>query len=171
MSCIHSAKQCKECKNATIYAWRKANPDKVRATKQKYYASEKGKACKRREHEAYVASGGRAEAEARRASKPLSEARKDARKRWAANNKWYYTADRALRRALNREASEFDRFVLQEAVLLAAQRKQSTGIEWHVDHVVPISKGGTSASTNIQVVPALWNRRKSNKHSEQFFCK
>jgi hypothetical protein len=60
--------------------------------------------------------------------------------------------------------------VLQEAVLLARLREQIVGGHWHVDHIIPVSKGGTSQPGNIQVVPAHWNRKKSNKHAERFFA-
>lgn len=170
MSCIHAEKQCKDCRNAAIYAWRKANPEKVRAAKRKYYASEKGKEQKKRSDAAFVASGGRAKAEACRAAKPLSEARKAARKKWAETNKTYFTAQRSMRRALESQLSPLEFWVLQEAVALARLREQMVGGDWHVDHIIPISKGGTSQPNNIQVVPAVWNRKKSNKYSGHFFA-
>lgn len=150
-------------------AYRLANPEAVKAVKQRYYATEKGKACKLRENAAYVASGGRAAAELRRASKPISEARMAARKRWAAANQNYFTAQRSKRRSLEKDLSDDDFWVLQEAVALARLREQMLGGAWHVDHVVPVSKGGTSEPANLQVVPASWNCKKSNKHSEWFF--
>lgn len=141
-----------------IRRWQKANPEKVKAAKQRYYASEKGRAQKAKEDAAYVASGGRAKAEARRANKPLSEARKAYRYKY-----------QLMRRSNERNLNELNSFALSEAVALAKLRKQLLGNEWHVDHVIPVSKGGTSEATNIQVVPALWNRRKSNAHTERFF--
>jgi len=135
------------------------NPDATLAAKRKYYASEKGKAQKRKEAKAYVLSGGRAEAEKRRAAKPISEARKMARLKY-----------QLMRSSSEKQLGEFDAFVLGEAVRLCKLRTQHTGRAWHVDHIVPVSKGGTSVANNLQVVPALWNRKKSNKHSERFFA-
>lgn len=137
--------------------------------RRKYEASDKGKAAKKRHDANYVASGGRAKTEQRRAEKPISEARKEARKRWAKANRAYYTADRSFRRSLERDLSEFDRFVLLEAVSLAKLRKEEVGGNWHVDHIVPVSKGGTARADNLQVVPAVWNRQKSNLHTKRFF--
>ena len=148
--------------------WRELNPEKYREAKRRYYASGKGKAQKRKEDAAFVASGGRAQVEARRASKPISEARKASRRRWAARNKDYFVADRARRRDLVRDLSPCDFWVLQEAVALARLREKVVGGKWHVDHVVPVSKGGTSVPENIQVVPAWWNRSKSNLRVERF---
>ena len=139
-------------------AWRAANPEKVKLAKQKYYASEKGKAQKRKEETAYVESGGRAAAELRRAVKPLSEPRKNARLKYAV-----------VKRTADKNLSELDIFVLSEAISLAKLREKMLGIKWHVDHIIPVSKGGASNYDNIQVVPALWNRQKSNKHTGMFF--
>jgi hypothetical protein len=138
---------------------RENNPEMALEIKRKYYASEKGKAQKRKEEEAYALSGGRVEAEKRRAQNPLSEARKLARLKY-----------QLMRSSSEKQLDEFDSFVLAEAVCLCKLRTQRTGRSWHVDHIVPVSKGGTSSANNLQVVPALWNRQKSNKHSERFFA-
>jgi len=159
MSCIHADKQCRECRNAAIYAWRKANPEKVRAIKKRYYSTDKGKMQKRKEDVAYVTSGGRAKAEAKRAEQPLSEARKQAKLRY-----------QLMRSSGEKSLNEFDSWILREAVELAKLRKKLCGGEWHVDHIIPVSKGGLCTHENLQVVPACWNRSKSNKHSERFFA-
>lgn len=39
-------------------------------------------------------------------------------------------------------------------------------IPFDVDHIIPLSKGGLHEPSNIQPVPASWNRSKQNKHSE-----
>ena len=131
-----------------------------KAIRKKYEQSEKGKAAKKRQEATYVASGGRAEAEARRGQKPLSEPRKNARLKYAV-----------VKRTADKNLSELDLFVLSEAISLAKLREKMLGIKWHVDHVIPVSKGGASNYGNIQVVPALWNRRKSNKHTGLFFAR
>jgi hypothetical protein len=40
--------------------------------------------------------------------------------------------------------------------------------KFHVDHVKPISMGGTHDPSNLQVVPAKWNMRKGNRSSERW---
>ena len=125
--------------------------EKQKESRRKYDASAKGKAAKKRHDAAYVVSGGRAKTEIKRNSKPITEARKIAR-----------LAYQLKRRSGEKELGSFDKFVLSEAVSLARLRKKATGFEWHVDHIYPVSKGGLSTHNNIQVVPALWNRQKSN---------
>lgn len=137
--------------------------------RRRYESSAKGKEARKRQEAAYVASGGRSLTEKRRAEKPISEARKAAKEKWAKNNGSYFTAQRSLRRSLERDLSELDVVVLYEAVDLAKRRKELTGYDWHVDHIIPVSKGGLTTADNLQVVPAKWNRSKSNKHTQRFW--
>jgi 5-methylcytosine-specific restriction endonuclease McrA len=79
-------------------------------------------------------------------------------------------ANEAKRRAkLAAPLSELDWFVLLEAQRLAKLRGQLLGTKWHVDHIIPVSLGGTNEYTNIQVVPAAWNLKKGNRNSDRFF--
>jgi hypothetical protein len=137
--------------------------------RRRYDASEKGKAAKKRHDAAYAASGKRKLVESRRSQKPVSEARKATRKEWAARNKEYFAKDAAYRRALLAGLPLFDLFVFEEALALARMRTKMLGVAWEIDHVIPVSKGGTSEAHNLQVVPAIWNKRKANLHAERFF--
>jgi 5-methylcytosine-specific restriction endonuclease McrA len=132
--------------------------------KKKYYASEKGKAAKRREDEAYKASGKRAVVEARRTAN-LSLARRAARKRWADKNKWWHAENRAHRRALARYP------------VLAADKAEIEGMylfcsifpNFEVDHIIPIKNPtvcGLHVLPNLRVISRTENRRKHNKFDE-----
>jgi hypothetical protein len=39
---------------------------------------------------------------------------------------------------------------------------------FHVDHTIPVSKGGEHSPANLQVVPAKWNLEKHNQHSNRW---
>ena len=39
------------------------------------------------------------------------------------------------------------------------------GPEWHVDHIIPLSKGGLHHPDNLQVIPAVHNLRKHNNEN------
>lgn len=46
---------------------------------------------------------------------------------------------------------------------MARRVSKCTGIKFDVDHIIPISKGGKHCIENIRAIPAIINRRKSNK--------
>ena len=148
----------KERRRESVRAYQKRNHEKVKAMRKAYDQSPIGKESKKRCDERYKASGKRADSEKRRAQKPLSEARRKARLKYEIK-----------RRTSERYLDEFASFVLEEAVSLRKLREELCGGKWHIDHIVPVSKGGTSQPNNLQVVPASWNRKKSNKHANKFF--
>lgn len=62
--------------------------------------------------------------------------------------------------------SEFDKFVFEECVHLCELRKVSTGIDWHVDHMIALRgklSSGLHCGLNFQVIPAYINLMKNNK--------
>jgi hypothetical protein len=66
--------------------------------------------------------------------------------------------------------NEFDKFVYDECVDLCKSRKASTGIDWHVDHMIPLKgiiASGFHCALNFQVIPAYINRSKGNKNIMQ----
>ena len=64
--------------------------------------------------------------------------------------------------------TELDDFVEQEMYELAQLRTETLGKDWHVDHTIPLSKGGPHAIHNLEVVPKAWNLSKSNTHSNRY---
>lgn len=142
---------------STQAKYRKGHPEVLREIKRRYYATDKGKQCKRREDHAFTRTGGRAKAEAKRAAQPLTIARATAKLK-----------NQAQRRA-GRVHDELSLFVLSEAYKLAKQRRAATGKFWEVDHVIPVAHGGTNRYDNLQVVPKSWNRQKSHRNTEKYF--
>lgn len=63
---------------------------------------------------------------------------------------------------------ELTQFVTKEAHDLRKLRNKTTGVEWHVDHTVPL-KGtivcGLHIWNNLAVIPKVENLRKGNKNS------
>lgn len=92
-------------------------------------------------------------------------------RRYREANPHIFSALSAKRRAAKRERlpewfSEFDQFIMQEAADLCRSRLVSTGLEWHVDHMVPLRSrkaSGLHCGHNLQVIPGYLNLRKNNK--------
>ena len=75
----------------------------------------------------------------------------------------------AMRRAkkLNATPAWAERFFIRQAYELAKLRTKITGIQWHVDHVVPLQSKlvcGLHTHHNLRVIPASINASKSNRY-------
>lgn len=65
-----------------------------------------------------------------------------------------------------RFTDELTEFVTKEAHELRKLRNEVTGIEWHVDHIVPLNGKdicGLHIWSNLQVIPKVLNLRKGAK--------
>lgn len=90
---------------------------------------------------------------------------------YRANNAERRKAQRLTYKVQKRQASkqylsEFDLFVAEECQTLAQVRKSETGIEWHVDHMIPLrasKASGLHNGYNLQVIPAAMNLAKHNR--------
>jgi len=58
---------------------------------------------------------------------------------------------------------------LAEVYQIAQEASITTGYDWHVDHIVPLSKGGLHTLNNLQVVPATWNLEKNNNNCDRYW--
>lgn len=69
------------------------------------------------------------------------------------------------------QLSEFDVFAIDEAYRLRDLRKKATGLNWHVDHIVPLNHKqacGLHNAYNIQVAPAQWNLSKKHVNMDKY---
>ena len=137
-------------------AWYKRNKERVLAKNKKYAQDNREKNnqykadWKKRNREQHLAQG----------------------KEYKKANKDKYSAYEAKRRALKFRATirltELDKFVISEMYNLAQLRTEQTGFQWHVDHIVPLTKGGLHKPTNLQVVPGVWNLSKGNRSEDKW---
>lgn len=74
---------------------------------------------------------------------------------------------RCTRAKQARIKDEFTLFVYKEAHELRKLRNKLTGIEWHVDHIIPLVNPqvcGLHVWNNFAVIPKVENLRKGNYH-------
>jgi 5-methylcytosine-specific restriction endonuclease McrA len=74
-------------------------------------------------------------------------------------NKARILADNAMRRAKLRDGGITPE-VISVYALRDFYRAMSLGEDFHVDHIIPLSKGGAHAAQNLRVIPAIDNLRK-----------
>jgi hypothetical protein len=90
---------------------------------------------------------------------------------WQKANMAKVAASSARRRANRLQAtprwlSADDLWMIGEMYDLASRRTASTGFAWHVDHIIPLQGKqvrGLHVPWNLQVIPAVLNRRKQNR--------
>lgn len=93
-----------------------------------------------------------------------------AKKAWRKANPDVVAALAAVRRAARKHATPTwaNWFFIREAYNLARRRTAATGFKWHVDHIVPLQSKvvcGLHVEHNLQVIPAVENHRKGNRHA------
>jgi hypothetical protein len=150
--------RCKACMNETNTKWITVNREKSRAIVAKYDAANREK---RRAKEA-----------AYRAANPEKERERHAKYR-AANQESYRIHcqnRRARKRENGGELSKglADRLFKLQRGKCACGCKQPLGYNYHLDHIMPISLGGTNTDDNIQLLRARCNIQKKAKHPVDF---
>jgi len=92
---------------------------------------------------------------------------------WKKDNKEKVEADSAMRRLQRKNVESLmtkeDKDNWASLVKIRDDATKLFGYAWHIDHIIPLSLGGTNKADNLQVVPATWNLIKNNKNSEEYW--
>lgn len=137
--------------------WRDANPEKSRAMVAKSKST-------RPEREASARKVAQAELAKRRAYRQANREKLHAsHRRWVERNRARDKARKEKRRAVKRQ--QLSPVINTAIVVVFYQTRdrlaECLGIPFHVDHIVPLAKGGLHCHTNLQVIPATINLEKS----------
>jgi hypothetical protein len=155
-----------------MYAeYRKNNPEKVKAAIRAWYASERGKQMRRDYFKTYAKTEPFLRAKKKYAANNREQKSESGRK-WREANPGKNCSKSNKRRAdkLCRTPlwlSPDDHWMIAEIYDLAQQRSRATGVTFHVDHIVPLSGktvSGLHVPLNLQVIQAVDNLRKQNRH-------
>lgn len=166
----HYHKENREARAEHKRSYYKENREAITKRRRRYYEenrefiAEYNRRYREENHEAITKLN-------RRYNEENREARAEYQRRYREENREVVLAFYAKRRAAKRQAipswfSEFDEFAFNQAYELAKERKKETGIEWHVDHMIPLLARkccGLHCADNIQVIPAVMNLEKKNK--------
>jgi len=147
--------------------WSRRNPAKAAATLKRYRVKNREKrAAKTRQWKAdnpeKVAASRRQYYEENREREAINS------RRWAQENPEAKAAKKSRRRA--RKKTLPDTLTAQEAArILAIGRAVYPNQELHLDHIVPISKGGGTTLGNVHFIPASLNFGKGNRLPQEIY--
>jgi len=95
------------------------------------------------------------------------ECRRKAAKKYAKNNRAKCSVRENKRRQLKEASKEIltqDQIKIMNYIYDCRKRiSDCTGLKFHVDHVLPLSKGGQHLPSNLKILPAKINLKKHNK--------
>lgn len=161
---------CLECQKDKAKKNYKKDPEKWINRRMSYYQNNKD--SERQKMKAYYTDNYEKQNSDRK-KRYYEDVEKNRRysREWAKNNKLLRKINHVNRKKKIIQATpswfaELDQFVLSEAYLLADLRYKLTGIDWQVDHMVPINAKnvcGLHVWNNFQVIPAYLNNSKKNK--------
>ena len=155
-----------------VRAWQEANPEKNRAAQAKWYLENRAKKL--------AADKARRESnldrflERERASyEKTRDARLSRAKRWREVNQHrvnFYASKRrsALAKRSPPWLTEDHYYEMRTYFWLADLMRVATGEAHHVDHIVPLqgkTVSGLNVPWNLQVLPAIENLKKNNRHA------
>ena len=164
--------QCKECCSEYEREWRKKN-----AERQKQYFKQYADNNREKRREISLRWQRNNRDKVRASNKKWRDVNpekvKEKNLRWERNNKDKRQAITRRYRALKRGTSVGDVPMLSEQLdrqggMCANCRVKGAGMKFHLDHVVPVSKGGPHTADNVEALCERCNLKKADKSPERW---
>lgn len=155
---------CKPCQIKTVRVYQRANPEKVAVFQRAHVARSRAKAVQRAAR--WRESNRDRYTEWRRAH---AQQINESNRRYYRRNTELYNLLNGKRRALAKQATPSWAHVvaMREMYAFAQIKTRLTGVEWQVDHIVPLRSKlvcGLHTHANLRVVPKHHNLSKGNRY-------
>jgi hypothetical protein len=85
-----------------------------------------------------------------------------------AKNNVYLSQRRVKERGFFSKMTQDEKLLLKRFYEWRVRVQKKLGIKFNVDHIIPLSVGGTHHPSNLQVVPAKWNQSKHNRNTDRW---
>lgn len=162
-----------EKKREAALAWQRANPERA-ADRKREWAAENADRIKAQRREKYLANREASIAKSVAWGRANKDKRDAARARCAEKHPEHARATKANRRTRER-AAPGDRLAAADIALLLKRQQGKCAAcrcglagKYEIDHIEPISRGGTNHRLNFQLLCRTCNRRKGAKDPIKF---
>ncbi len=163
-----SSRGCVQCSAENRSSWRKKNPDKARDADKSFRDRNKEKVdawtkswrarnpekVSKHNRDYYARTPGRAES-----NKLWRDKNKDKKRRYEVKRRMKLKFIREDDLSERKKTEDRWQKMFDKCHVLF----EKTGHKWHVDHIIPLSKGGRHHYSNFQILPAILNVRKSSR--------
>ena len=164
-----TAAEKRERTKASRAKWRLNNKEKIKDYNESYYTATTVRQIGRKKRSKSTPSKERI----KYLQAEWYKKNKDKYKEYRRVNKDSVNANNAQYRARKFNATIYmtdkEKKKIEELYQIAQDATKLFGYVWAVDHIVPLNKGGLHKLTNLQVVPAIWNRVKGDRSSDLYW--
>lgn len=155
--------ECTSCKNRMTREYKRNNKEKIKKESREYKLKNKDnikeyskkRYLKKKEHITNINKKWYSE---------NKEKVRENRRKYARNNRDKFHIKETIRRSRKIENTHelFDPKIHNVYYHMRLRLEKCLGIKYHIDHILPLAKGGYHHHLNLQVIPSDLNSRKNN---------
>ena len=147
------------------------NKDKANARTNAYYKANKSQVLEQ-QAKSYTANREKRMEISKRWAEKNREKCRVIKKAWSKRNVDYIKEKTASRRATLKSAGKLSRGIVNKLFKLQRGRcpccGENLGTDYHLDHIVPLSRGGSNTDNNVQLLSAKCNLAKGAKNPVEY---